>query len=169
EDLLSSRSISGSLGLRQDCRCRRANRRCERQSRNDATHRLVHDHLQSLSRCEEINNLRHGYLLKVLLGAGITAFNVGAMRHIAAKRWFSVTSAFPLLRTRRAGMAANLLVIRSHGRNLLVAELLGDGGHQVRAVLAKTALPHMQRERGILCVLSGKVRHWRHALAVRPM
>src|SRR6267142_437232 len=54
EDVLSSRGISGSLGLRQDCSCRRNNRRCERQSRNDPTHRLAHDHLPSLSRCEEI-------------------------------------------------------------------------------------------------------------------
>src|SRR5882672_10048608 len=54
EDVLSSRGISGSLGLRQDCSCRRNNRRCERQSRNDPTHCLAHDHLPSLSRCEEI-------------------------------------------------------------------------------------------------------------------
>src|SRR5215470_19797981 len=79
------------------------------------------------------------------------------------------TSACPLLRAHRAGRRANLLVVRGHGRDLLVVELLGDGSHQVRAVLAETALPHVQCERDILCVLSGKVRHWRHALTVRSM
>src|SRR6267142_3011474 len=90
EDVLSSRGISGSLGLRQDCSCRRTNRRCERQSRNEPTHCLAHDHLPLLSRCEEINNLRHSYLLKVLLAAGISTFNVGAVAHAAAKWWLSV-------------------------------------------------------------------------------
>src|SRR5262249_45031689 len=66
EDLLSGRGISGGLGLRQDCGCRRTNCRCEGQCRNDATYCLAHDHLQWLSRCEKIGNLRHGYLVKLL-------------------------------------------------------------------------------------------------------
>src|SRR5215468_350797 len=97
---------------------------------------------------------------------------IGVTAHAAVSGWPSVKSAdigSPLLRAHRAGRRANLLVVRGHGRDLLVVELLGDGGHQVRAVLAKTALPHVQCERDILCVLSGKVRHWRNALAVWSM
>src|SRR5262249_40238533 len=68
EDLLTSRGISGGLGLRQDYGRGRTYRCCKRQSRNEPAHCLAHGHLQSLSRREEISNLRHGDLLKVLLG-----------------------------------------------------------------------------------------------------
>src|SRR6476661_2170687 len=54
EYVLSSCGISSRLGLRRDCCCRRNNRRCERQSMDDPTHCLAHDHLPLLSRCEEI-------------------------------------------------------------------------------------------------------------------
>src|SRR5262249_47397156 len=61
--MLASRRIGGR-GFRRDCNRRPTDHRCQRQSRNDQVHSRSHDHLHSLSRREEIGNLRHGYLLE---------------------------------------------------------------------------------------------------------
>ena len=51
------------------------------------------------------------------------------------------------------------MVVRGIAAICRSIELLGDERHRIRAALAKAALPHLQFERDILRVLSGKVRN----------